>query len=89
MPVISMFYGLIVSMFFVDRKRHKLPHVHVRYQDEEAVFSIPQGRLLDGSLPKAKVRLVQAWIEIHREELIADWSLAVEGQPVFKIDPLK
>ena len=41
MPVISMFYGLIVSMFFVDRKRHKLPHVHVRYQDEEAVFSIP------------------------------------------------
>ena len=89
MPVISMFYGLIVSMFFVDRKRHKLPHVHVRYQDEEAVFSIPQGRLLDGSLPKAKVRLVQAWIEIHREELIADWSLAVEGQPVFKIDPLR
>ncbi len=89
MPVISMFYGLIVSMFFVDRKRHKLPHVHVRYQDEEAVFSIPQGRLLDGSLPKAKVRLVQAWIEIHREELMADWSLAVEGQPVFKIDPLR
>jgi len=67
MRVISMFYGLIVSMFFVDRKRHKLPHVHVRYQDEEAVFSIPQGRLLDGSLPKAKVRLVQAWIEIHRK----------------------
>jgi hypothetical protein len=89
MPVISMFYGLIVSMFFVDRKRHKLPHVHVRYQDEEAVFSIPQGRLLEGSLPKAKVRLVQAWIEIHREELMADWSLAVEGQPVFKIDPLR
>ena len=89
MPVISMFYGLIVSMFFVDRKRHKLPHVHVRYQNQEAVFSIPQGRVLAGSLPKAKVRLVQAWIEIHREELMADWSLAVEGQPVFKIDPLK
>ncbi|MGD0948566.1 MAG: DUF4160 domain-containing protein [Candidatus Binatia bacterium] len=89
MLVISMFYGLIVSMFFVDRKRHKLPHVHVRYQNQEAVFSIPQGRVLDGSLPKAKVRLVQAWIEIHREELVADWSLAVEGQPVFKIDPLK
>jgi len=34
-------------------------------------------------------RLVQAWIEIHRDELMADWTLAVNGQPVFKIEPLK
>lgn len=89
MPVISMFYGLIVSMYFIDNRRHKLPHIHVRYQDDEAVFSIRDGELLDGRLPKGKHKLVHAWIEIHREDLLADWSLAVQGQPIFKIEPLR
>lgn len=78
MPVISMFYGLIVSMYFLDNKRHKLPHIHVRYQEKEAVFSIPDGQLLEGELPSGKIRLVHAWIEIHREELMADWALAAQ-----------
>jgi len=89
MPVISMFYGVIVLMYFMDRKKHKLPHIHVQYQKHEAVLSIPDGRLLEGSLPKSKMKLVHAWIEIHRDELMADWKLAVQGEPVFKIDPLK
>lgn len=42
-----------------------------------------------GELPAGKARLVQAWIEIHREELLADWELAVNGEEVFKIEPLK
>ena len=89
MPVISMFYGLIVSLYFIDNKRHKRPHIHVHYQDVEAVFAIPDGRLLEGKLPPGKAKLLTAWIEIHQEELMADWSLAMQGQPVFKIDPLK
>lgn len=84
-----MFYGLIVMMYFFDKKKHHLPHIHVKYQDDEAVFSIPDGRLLEGSLPNNKERLVVAWIEIHKEELMADWQLASEGQQIFKIDPLK
>jgi len=44
---------------------------------------------LAGELPAGKARLVQAWIEIHREELIADWTLAANGEEVFKIEPLK
>ncbi len=36
-----------------------------------------------------KHKLVDAWIEIHRDELMADWELAISGEPVFKIDPLK
>ena len=89
MPVISMFYGIVVSMYFIDNRRHHLPHIHVRYQDDEAVFSIPDAQLLEGKLPHGKARLVEAWIEIHREELMADWQLAAEGQPVFRIDPLR
>ena len=56
---------------------------------DEAVFGIETGELLDGKLPRRQTRMVQAWLEIHHDELIADWSLAVQGQPVFAIDPLK
>lgn len=43
MAIISMFYGIIVSMYFFDNKQHKTPHVHVKYQEQEGVFSIPDG----------------------------------------------
>lgn len=89
MPVISMFYGIIVAMYFLDNKQHKSPHIHVRYQDDEAVYSIPDGELLAGSIPRSKARLVQAWIEIHRDDLMADWQLAASGQQPYKIEPLK
>jgi hypothetical protein len=89
MPVISMFYGIIVSMYFLDNKRHKMPHIHVKYQDSEAVLSIPGGELLEGSLPPGKMRLATAWIEIHQDELMADWELAATGQQPYKIKPLR
>jgi len=89
MPVISMFYGLIVSMYYLDTKQHNLPHIHVKYGELEGVYQIPDGILLTGNLPLAKEKLVQAWIEIHKEDLIADWQLAVTGNKVFRIDPLK
>jgi hypothetical protein len=89
MPVISMFYGLIVSMYYLDNKQHNFPHIHVRYQEEEGVFRIPDGILIEGSLPGGKLKLVVAWIELHKDELMADWRLAVNGQKIFSIDPLK
>lgn len=89
MPVLSMFYGIIVSMYFMDNKRHHLPHIHVKYQDDEAVLAIADGRLLEGTLPPGKTKLVLAWMEIHRDELMADWQLAASGQPLFKIEPLR
>lgn len=84
-----MFYGLIIYMHFHDNKQHKLPHIHVRYNDDEAVYAIPLGNLLEGSLPLNKQILLQAWIEIHKEDLMADWQLAVNGSLLFTIDPLK
>lgn len=89
MPVISMFYGIIIRMFYFDTDRHKAPHMHVQYAEENAVIGLPDGDLLEGVLQSSKMKLVQAWLEIHREALMADWQLAVEGQPVFKIEPLR
>jgi shikimate kinase len=72
MAVISMFYGIIVSMYFLDNRQHHVPHIHVKYQEQEAVISIPQGELLEGELKPNKMKLLQAWVEIHQEELMAD-----------------
>ncbi len=84
-----MFYIIIVSMYYLDNRRHHLPHIHVKYQEQEAVLSIPDGNILEDSIKSNKMKLVQAWIEIHKEELMADWELASTGETIFKIDPLK
>lgn len=89
MAVLAMFYGIIVSMYYFDTQRHHLPHIHVKYQDQEAVFSIPEGEILEGHIPRNKMRLVLAWLEIHQEELLANWQLASQGEQVFRIEPLK
>jgi hypothetical protein len=88
MPTISMFYGILIRMFFKDIDKHNLPHIHAEYQDEVAVYSIPDGKLLAGSIPIQKEKLVIAWIEIHKDDLLADWELAVNGKTPFRIKGL-
>jgi hypothetical protein len=89
MPLISSFYGVLIYLYWPDTRQHHLPHIHAMYSRDEAVFSIDGAEVIDGSLPRRQTRLVQAWIELRRDELMADWSLAVKGEPVFPIDPLK
>ena len=89
MPAISMFYGIIVYMYFMDNRQHKLPHIHVKYQEDEVIVAVPDGDILEGSIPNAKMKLLQAWIELHKDELLADWDLAVSGQQPYKIEPLR
>lgn len=72
-------------MFFRDIEKHHEPHIHADYQGRVAVYSIPDGTLLAGDLPPNKHKLVAAWIEIHQEELLADWNLAVTGKQLFPI----
>ena len=85
MPTISMFYGILVKMFFYDTDRHNKPHIHAEYQGENAVYAIVDGELLAGKLPIKKHKLVVAWIEIHHDDLQADWELAVNGSKPFPI----
>ncbi len=85
MPTISMFYGILIRMFFYDTDKHNLPHIHAEYQGDVAVYAINNGDLLAGKLPKKKHKLIVAWIEIHQEDLLADWELAVNGKKPFPI----
>lgn len=84
-----MFYGILILMYFRDDRRHHLPHIHVRYQGKNAAVSIEDGSVLDGSLPTKQLKMIQAWIEIHKEELLVDWELAIHGEEPFRIAPLQ
>jgi hypothetical protein len=61
MPVISTFYGIVVLMYYFDNRRHQMPHIHLKSGDDEAVISIPDGDVIEGSLRSNKLRLAQAW----------------------------
>jgi len=87
-PVISMFYGIIIRMYALDTQHHNLPHLHAKYAEFEASISLETGEILAGALPRKQLRLVQAWIELRRDELMADWELSVNGESPYKIDPL-
>ena len=56
-------------MYFSDNGKHNMPHIHAEYQDDEAVFSILDGEVISGSLPRKQTRLVQAWIELYQDSL--------------------
>ena len=68
--------------------KHHVPHIHVICGDDESVFSL-DGEKLEGTIQNSKMKLVAAWIEIHKEELRSDWKLLEEGEQPFKIEPLK
>lgn len=85
MPTISMFYGILIRMYYDD---HTPPHLHAIYGEETASYDF-NGELLNGALPNKQHKLVVAWIEIHKEELQANWKLAQDGEQFFKIEPLK
>jgi hypothetical protein len=88
MLIISMFYGIIIRLYLLDNKHHNLPHIHAKYVEFEASIGIGDGEIISGELPRKQLRLVQAWIELHRDELIANWELAASGESPYKIDPL-
>ncbi len=88
MPTISMFYGILIRMYWQDNDRHKLPHFHAFYGENEAVFGF-DGDVIAGEFPKKQAAFVKAWALLHEDELAANWKLAENGEETFRIDPLK
>lgn len=84
-----MFYGVIVMMYFFDTDFHNLPHIHIKYGEFECSINIENGELLAGKMPNKQLKLVSAWIEIHKEDLMANWELAKVGAELYKIEPLR
>jgi len=89
MPELSRFLGIIIRMYMEAGAQHKTPHFHAYYQEEVAVFSIEIIDLIAGSIPKRQQRFVEAWAELHKEELMEDWIRLQSGRLPLPIEPLK
>ena len=85
MPEISSFYGIVISMFFSD---HNPPHFHVKYQGYEATIDIITGTV-KGQIPRRALNLVYEWLDLHKDELMANWVKMENAQPFDKIKPLE
>ena len=44
MPSISMFYGIVVYLYYMDNNQHHLPHIHAKYQNDEIIVAISDGK---------------------------------------------
>jgi hypothetical protein len=84
-PEVSRFYGIIIALYYND---HAPPHFHAKYGSDEASIHIETGAILEGSLGKRALRLVEEWRALHQSELMDDWNLARARHPLNKIDPL-
>ncbi|HEV55903.1 MAG TPA: DUF4160 domain-containing protein [Phycisphaerales bacterium] len=86
MPEISRFYGIIIAMFYSD---HNPPHFHARYGRHSVVVDISTLKILEGAIPPRALGLVIEWAAQHRQELLDDWRLARDNQPLRRIEPLQ
>lgn len=86
MPEISRFYGIVVFMYYND---HAPPHFHVRYSEQKAVVMIETLALLEGRLSPRVLGMVVEWAALHQSELLNNWRLAREQQPLAPIAPLE
>lgn len=86
MPTISVFFGIVIKMFYDD---HNPPHFHAEYQGEMAVFDF-RGNILRGNIrSRTAVRLIREWVDLRQTELEINWDRMQEGEEFTKIDPLR
>ena len=89
MPELSRFFGIVIRMFSEAGATHHTAHFHAYFQDEAAAFSISPVELIAGTFPQRQRRLVEAWAELHQDELLTDWHLLHSGKTASPIEPLK
>ncbi len=86
MPIISIFYGIVIQMYWGD---HSPPHFHAVYAEYDVTINIQTLEVVRGKMSKRALALVLEWASEHRAELLEDWELCEKNQPVKKIKPLK
>ena len=89
MPRISEFFGIFVYMYFQDVRQHHTPHIHIRYGEYKATYSIETGERLAGRLGNRQTKRVQDWIEARRPALEENWQRALRGETLEWIAPLE
>lgn len=84
MPVLSRFYGIVIRMYF-QQAEHNPPHFHAIYGEHMAAICILDGSVLEGSIPKKAMEMVQEWRIMHKDALMNIW----ETQEFIALSPLE
>jgi hypothetical protein len=84
MPILSIFYGIVIKMYF-KQSEHNPPHIHAIYNENAAAIDFITGDVLDGYLPQKELALVREWIRLNANELQEIW----QTQEFRKLSPLK
>jgi hypothetical protein len=84
MPTISSFYGISIVMNY---KEHNPPHFHAFYGGYDISVEIKTGVII-GTMPKRALKMIFEWLELHKDELLADWELAQNKKQLLPINPL-
>ena len=74
---------------YLGGKEHNPPHFHSYYQGSKGLFAIDNCSITEGNIPAKQKKLIEAWAELHKDELLADWDLAQNGETPYSIEPLK
>jgi len=86
MPTISVFFGIIIRMFYRD---HNPPHFHAEYQGQNATFDF-NGKLLQGEIDSRTAKsLIKKWAQAHKTELNDNWENMRQGKRFTSIEPLR
>ena len=85
MPTLSIFYGIVIQMFWDD---HPPPHFHATYAGDEAVIEIATSHVIYSKMPPRALRFVLEWTELHRAELMEAWDKCSTLIPPNRIAPL-
>ena len=85
MPEISRFLGIVIGIFYSE---HGVAHFHAVYGEHEISVEMGSGTI-HGEFPARALRLVLEWANLHKQELIDNWQLARQGQPLNRIAPLE
>jgi hypothetical protein len=72
-PIIAVFNGIIVQMFFED---HGPPHIDAIYSGAKALVRISDGEIIRRRLPAKQAKLLKGWVNLRRAELIENWHHA-------------
>jgi hypothetical protein len=82
MPTISIFFGVVVQMYW---SYHPPPHVHAFYAGFEALMAIETGAVIGGRLPPKVERLVRDWVLAHGGDLMENWERGRRNLPFEKV----
>ena len=86
MLIVSEFFGIKIYMYWDE---HFPEHFHAEYGKFKVLVSIKESAVLKGAFPAKQLKLVLAWSEIHKDELVNNWNAAREHGKISKIEPLR